>query len=80
MVVKGAGAASIACVDLLKTMGLPPHNVVLCDTKGLIYRGRTDGMNQWKSAHAVETVRITACFSGATFGTCKTLYCGPMPM
>src|SRR6516164_8337008 len=55
MVVNGAGAASIACVDLLKTMGLPPHNVVLCDTRGVIYRGRTDGMNQWKSAHAVET-------------------------
>jgi malate dehydrogenase (oxaloacetate-decarboxylating)(NADP+) len=55
MVVNGAGAASIACVDLLKTMGLPPQNVVLCDTKGVIYRGRTDGLNQWKSAHAVET-------------------------
>src|ERR1700758_4242793 len=55
MVVNGAGAASIACVDLLKTMGLPPHNVVLCDTRGVIYRGRSDGMNQWKSAHAVET-------------------------
>ena len=55
MVVNGAGAASIACVELLKTMGLPQHNVVLCDTKGVIYRGRTDGLNQWKSAHAVET-------------------------
>jgi malate dehydrogenase (oxaloacetate-decarboxylating)(NADP+) len=55
MVVNGAGAASIACVELLKTMGLPPNNVVLCDTRGVIYRGRTDGMNQWKSAHAVET-------------------------
>ena len=55
MVVNGAGAASIACVELLKTMGLPPSNVVLCDTRGVIYRGRTDGMNQWKSAHAVET-------------------------
>src|SRR6202048_1727380 len=55
MVVNGAGAASIACVELLKTMGLPPQNVVLCDTRGVIYRGRTDGMNQWKSAHAVET-------------------------
>src|ERR1700724_2970960 len=55
IVVNGAGAASIACVELLKTMGLPPENAVLCDTKGLIYRGRTDGMNQWKSAHAVET-------------------------
>src|SRR6266849_3122205 len=55
MVVNGAGAASIACVELLKTMGLPPGNVVLCDTRGVIYRGRSDGMNQWKSAHAVET-------------------------
>src|SRR5262244_2176620 len=55
MVVNGAGAASIACVELLKTMGLPSANVVLCDTRGVIYRGRTDGINQWKSAHAVET-------------------------
>src|SRR5689334_5821806 len=55
MVVNGAGAASIACVELLKTMGLPPGNVALCDTRGVIYRGRADGMNQWKSAHAIET-------------------------
>jgi len=55
MVINGAGAASIACVELLKTMGLPSENVVLCDTRGVIFRGRTEGMNQWKSAHAVET-------------------------
>jgi malate dehydrogenase (oxaloacetate-decarboxylating)(NADP+) len=55
MVVNGAGAASIACVELLKTMGLPANNAVLCDTRGVIYHGRTAGMNQWKSAHAVET-------------------------
>jgi len=55
MVVNGAGAASIACVELLKTMGLPPGGAILCDTRGVIYRGRTDGMNQWKSAHAVDT-------------------------
>src|SRR5271156_3308318 len=55
MVVNGAGAASIACVELLKTMGLPKSNVTLCDTRGVVYRGRTDGMNQWKSAHAVES-------------------------
>jgi malate dehydrogenase (oxaloacetate-decarboxylating)(NADP+) len=55
MVVNGAGAAGIACVELLKTMGLPAGNAVLCDTRGVIYRGRTEGMNQWKSAHAVET-------------------------
>jgi malate dehydrogenase (oxaloacetate-decarboxylating)(NADP+) len=59
MVVNGAGAASIACVDLLKSMGLPHDNVLLCDTKGVIYSGRSDGMNQWKSAHAVDTKRRT---------------------
>ena len=36
-------------------MGLPHENVILCDTKGVIYQGRTEGMNQWKSAHAVDT-------------------------
>ncbi|MBV9990889.1 MAG: NADP-dependent malic enzyme [Alphaproteobacteria bacterium] len=55
VVVNGAGAAGIACLELLKSMGLPSGNAVLCDTKGVIYRGRTNGMNQWKSAHAVET-------------------------
>jgi malate dehydrogenase (oxaloacetate-decarboxylating)(NADP+) len=55
MVVNGAGAASIACVELLKTMGMPHNNVVLVDTKGVVYEGRTEGMNQWKSAHAVAT-------------------------
>ncbi len=55
VVVNGAGAAGIACLELLKSMGLPGGNAILCDTKGVIYRGRTNGMNQWKSAHAVET-------------------------
>jgi malate dehydrogenase (oxaloacetate-decarboxylating)(NADP+) len=55
MVVNGAGAASIACIELVKAMGLPPDNAILCDTKGVIYQGRTEGMNQWKSAHAVRT-------------------------
>jgi malate dehydrogenase (oxaloacetate-decarboxylating)(NADP+) len=55
MVVNGAGAAGIACVDLVKKMGLPAENVVLCDTRGVIWRGRGDGMNQWKSAHAADT-------------------------
>ncbi|MGH7123331.1 MAG: phosphate acyltransferase, partial [Stellaceae bacterium] len=59
LVVNGAGAASIACVELLKTMGLPHDNAMLCDTKGVIYQGRTEGMNQWKSAHAVETKKRT---------------------
>src|SRR5882724_7682698 len=55
MVVNGAGAASIACVDLLKSIGFAPENLILCDTKGVIYQGRSAGMNQWKSAHAVKT-------------------------
>src|ERR671914_2402929 len=55
LVVNGAGAAGIACIDLLKAMGFSPNNVILCDTKGVIYRGREEGMNQWKSAHAAET-------------------------
>jgi malate dehydrogenase (oxaloacetate-decarboxylating)(NADP+) len=55
VVVNGAGAAGIACLELIKAMGLPHQNAILCDTKGVIYKGRTDGMNQWKSAHAVDT-------------------------
>ncbi|MBV9899850.1 MAG: NADP-dependent malic enzyme [Alphaproteobacteria bacterium] len=55
MVVNGAGAASIACVELIKAMGVPHENVIICDTKGVLYQGRTEGMNQWKSAHTVRT-------------------------
>jgi malate dehydrogenase (oxaloacetate-decarboxylating)(NADP+) len=55
MVVNGAGAASIACIELVKALGLPHENAILCDTKGVIWQGRTEGMNQWKSAHAVRT-------------------------
>ncbi len=55
VVVNGAGAAAIACLELIKAMGLPHDNAILCDTKGVIYQGREEGMNQWKSAHAVET-------------------------
>lgn len=55
MVVNGAGAAGIACLELVKSMGARPENMILCDTKGVIYRGRKEGMNQWKSAHAVDT-------------------------
>src|SRR5579875_2709712 len=55
LVVNGAGAASIACVELLRAMGMRRENIILCDTKGVIYTGRTEGMNQWKSGHAVDT-------------------------
>jgi malate dehydrogenase (oxaloacetate-decarboxylating)(NADP+) len=55
MVVNGAGSAAIACVELLKSMGMKDENVILCDSKGVIYQGRDGGMNQWKSKHAVDT-------------------------
>jgi malate dehydrogenase (oxaloacetate-decarboxylating)(NADP+) len=55
LVCNGAGAAGIACLELLKAIGFAPENLILCDTKGVIYKGRTEGMNQWKSAHAAET-------------------------
>ncbi|MBB4275232.1 NADP-dependent malic enzyme [Rhizobium mongolense] len=55
LVCNGAGAAAIACVELIKSMGFAPENITLVDTKGVIYQGRAEGMNQWKSAHAVKT-------------------------
>jgi malate dehydrogenase (oxaloacetate-decarboxylating)(NADP+) len=58
VVVNGAGAAAIACTELIKAMGVRGDNVIMCDRKGVIYKGRTD-LDQWKSAHAVETDRRT---------------------
>ena len=55
IVVNGAGAAAIACIELLKSMGVKHENVILCDSKGVIYKGRTDGMNHWKEKHAIDT-------------------------
>ena len=55
LVINGAGSAGIACIELLKSMGMPNQNAILCDTRGVIYKGREAGMNQWKSAHAVDT-------------------------
>src|SRR6186713_412340 len=55
LVCNGAGAAGIACLELLKAIGFKPDNLILCNTKGVIYQGRKDGMNQWKSGYAVKT-------------------------
>jgi malate dehydrogenase (oxaloacetate-decarboxylating)(NADP+) len=55
VVVNGAGAAGIAVLELLKAMGLTHDNAILCDSKGVIFKGREAGMNQWKSAHAADT-------------------------
>ncbi len=55
IVINGAGAAGIACADLLKTYGVESNNIILCDTIGVIYKGREKGMNPWKEKHAVDT-------------------------
>ena len=55
IVLNGAGAAGIACIELLKFMGARHENCIVCDTNGVIFQGRTEGMNQWKSAHAAKT-------------------------
>jgi malate dehydrogenase (oxaloacetate-decarboxylating)(NADP+) len=67
LVCNGAGAAGIACLELLKAIGFKPDNLILCDTKGVVYQGRKEGMNQWKSAHAVKTDARTLAdaFKGA---------------
>ena len=59
VVVNGAGAAAIACTELIKAVGVASDRVLLCDSKGVVYQGRTEGMNQWKSAHAAPTDRRT---------------------
>lgn len=55
LVVLGAGSAGIACTELVKAMGVPHNQVMLVDREGVIYEGREEGMNQWKSAHAIKT-------------------------
>ncbi|HEY0411795.1 MAG TPA: NADP-dependent malic enzyme [Allosphingosinicella sp.] len=55
VVVNGAGAAAIACTELIKAMGVRHDHVVMCDRKGVIWQGRPEGMDQWKSAHAAIT-------------------------
>ncbi len=59
LVCNGAGAAGIACLELFKAFGFATENMILCDTKGVIYQGRTEGMNQWKSAYAIKTDKRT---------------------
>jgi len=59
VVVNGAGASAIACTNLFKNSGVPNENVTMLDRKGVIYRGRTEGMDQWKSSHAIDTKNRT---------------------
>ena len=55
VVVNGAGASALACTALIKSMGVRHENVTVCDRSGVIWRGRESGMDQWKSAHAIDT-------------------------
>ncbi len=80
MVINGAGAASIACAELFVNMGMPRKNIIMCDSKGVIYKGRKDGINQWKSAYASSTKTRTLseamegvdCFVGLSIGGAVT--------
>ena len=55
IVVNGAGAAGIACAQMALVLGADPNKMILCDTKGVIYKGRTSGMNEYKERFAIET-------------------------
>jgi malate dehydrogenase (oxaloacetate-decarboxylating)(NADP+) len=59
LVVNGAGASAIACSNIFISLGLRRENLIMCDTQGVIYKGRTAGMNKYKEAFAVETERRT---------------------
>ena len=59
VVVNGAGAAGIACLKLIQSYGAKKENCIMVDTKGVIFKGRTDGMNKWKDEHAIDTPKRT---------------------
>ena len=80
VVLNGAGAASIATADLYLALGVRPEYVILCDSKGVIYKGRTVGMNKFKEAYAIETAARTLAeamegadvFVGLSVANCVT--------
>jgi malate dehydrogenase (oxaloacetate-decarboxylating)(NADP+) len=53
-VLNGAGAAGIACIKLLHKYGVKKENIIMCDTMGVIYKGREKGMNKWKEEFATD--------------------------
>ena len=55
IILNGSGAAGIACITLLKSMGVNDDNITICDRSGVIYKGRKNNMNQWKELHAIDT-------------------------
>ena len=67
VVVNGAGAAAIACAQMYINLGVKRENLYMCDSKGVVYAGRTDGMNKYKERFANKTEKRTLmdCFDGA---------------
>jgi malate dehydrogenase (oxaloacetate-decarboxylating)(NADP+) len=59
VVMNGAGAASISCARIFMALGVHPQNLIMCDSKGVVYKGRTEGMNKYKAEFAVETPHRT---------------------
>jgi malate dehydrogenase (oxaloacetate-decarboxylating)(NADP+) len=55
VVFSGGGAAAVACANLFISLGVSPSNLIMCDSKGVIYKGRTEGMNQYKEKFALDT-------------------------
>ncbi len=59
LVTSGAGAAALACLDLLVSLGIPKHNIIVTDSKGVVYQGRTQHMDEYKGSYAVDTPHRT---------------------
>ena len=57
--VSGAGAAGLSCAGLIRHLGVKPENILMCDSSGVVYEGRTEKMDQFKSAFAVKTTKRT---------------------
>ena len=80
MVINGAGAAGIACAQLYVQLGVRKENIILCDSKGVIYKGRTEGMNPYKEQFANDTPTRTLAeamvgadvFAGVSVANCVT--------
>lgn len=80
VVYNGAGASGIACAKFHISLGVRPENVIMCDSKGVIYKGRKEGMNEFKEEFAVETDKRTLAdalvgadvFCGLSSANCVT--------
>ncbi len=72
VVFNGAGAAAIACAEHYVRLGVKRENITMCDTKGVIYKGRTDGMNPYKERFAHDTDAAHPRGSDARAPTCSS--------